>query len=249
MPAQTVLRPRPCRQQDPRGSRALVVALLTILAPILLALTGEAHAHSITGNDANFVQDIDGPAVAPFIYLGAKHMVTGYDHLLYLIGVVFFLYRPVQVAQYVTLFAVGHSITLLTGVLADLQVNAYLIDAIIGLSIVYKALENMGGLDRLGKLHPDPRLAVFVFGLFHGLGLATKLQEFELSPNGLIINIISFNVGVELGQFLALFIIFLVLSYWRRFASYLRHAFLTNTALMSGGFLLAAYQFTHFLLD
>jgi hypothetical protein len=230
------------RQRTPCAS--LILMLLT-----LSACAVNVHAHSITGNDANFVQDIDGPAVMPFIYLGAKHMVTGYDHLLYLIGVVFFLYRPIQVVQYVTLFAVGHSITLLTGVLADLQVNAYLIDAIIGLSIVYKALENMGGFARLGRFHPDPRLAVFVFGLFHGLGLATKLQEFELSPNGLIINIISFNVGVELGQFLALFMIFIVLSYWRRFASYLRHAFITNTALMSGGLLLAAYQFTHYLLN
>lgn len=245
MPAKTQPHLRTCFWQDQRASGTSVLAILLTL----LALAGDTQAHSITGNDANFVQDIDGPAVMPFIYLGAKHMVTGYDHLLYLIGVVFFLYRPLQVVQYVTLFAVGHSITLLTGVLADLQVNAYLIDAIIGLSIVYKALENMGGFERLGKLHPDPRLAVFVFGLFHGLGLATKLQEFELSPNGLIINIISFNIGVELGQFLALFIIFLMLSYWRRFASYLRHAFITNTALMSGGFLLAAYQFTHFLLD
>ncbi len=245
MPAKTALD----HSTDLRLHQRVTSAPALLLLLTLLALAGDALAHSITGNDANFVQDIDGPAVMPFIYLGAKHMVTGYDHLLYLIGVVFFLYRPVQVVQYVTLFAVGHSITLLTGVLADLQVNAYLIDAIIGLSIVYKALENLGGFERLGKLHPDPRLAVFVFGLFHGLGLATKLQEFELSPNGLIINIISFNVGVELGQCLALFLIFMVLSYWRRFDSYLRHAFITNTALMSGGFLLAAYQFTHYLLD
>ncbi|MES3008483.1 MAG: HupE/UreJ family protein [Pseudomonadota bacterium] len=223
-------------------------------APVLLllgmmTLTGNAQAHSISGNDATFVQDIDGPAIMPFIYLGAKHMVTGYDHLLFLVGVVFFLYRPLQVIQYVTLFAVGHSITLLTGVLANLQVNAYLIDAIIGLSIVYKAFENMGGFDRLGSWRPAPQIAVFVFGLFHGLGLATKLQEFDLSPNGLVVNIISFNVGVELGQCLALFVIFMALSYWRSFASYLRHAFVTNTMLMSAGFLLAAYQLTFYLMS
>jgi hypothetical protein len=176
-------------------------------------------------------------------------MVTGYDHLLFLIGVIFFLYRPGHVVQYVTLFAIGHSITLLFGVLANLQVNAYLIDAIIGLSIVYKAFENMDGFRRFLGFEPNTRIAVFVFGLFHGLGLATKLQEFTLSENGLVINIISFNVGVEIGQILALSAVFIGLSVWRSSASYLRHAFVTNTALMSGGFLLAGYQLSAFFLQ
>ena len=207
-----------------------------------------AFGHTIEGSDANFVQAIDGPAVIPFMYLGAKHMVTGYDHLLFLMGVIFFLYRPKHVVQYVTLFAVGHSITLLFGVLANLQVNAYIIDAIIGLSIVYKAFENMDGFKRLLKFEPNIKIAVFVFGLFHGLGLATKLQEFTISDNGLVTNIISFNIGVEIGQILALSVVFILLSIWRTNASYLRHAFLTNTALMTGGFLLAGYQMSAFLL-
>ena len=181
-------------------------------------------------------------------YLGAKHMVTGYDHLLFLMGVIFFLYRPKHVVQYVTLFAIGHSITLLFGVLANLQVNAYIIDAIIGLSIVYKAFENMDGFKRLLNFEPNIKIAVFVFGLFHGLGLATKLQEFTISDNGLVTNIISFNIGVEIGQILALSVVFILLSMWRTNASYLRHAFLTNTALMTGGFLLAGYQMSAFLL-
>ena len=121
--------------------RRLTTLLLSLL-PVV------AFGHTIEGSDANFVQAIDGPAVGPFIYLGAKHMVTGYDHLLFLVGVIFFLYRPKHVVEYVTLFAIGHSITLLLGVLANLQVNAYLIDAIIGLSIVYKAFENMDGFRR-----------------------------------------------------------------------------------------------------
>ncbi|MEE3142992.1 MAG: HupE/UreJ family protein, partial [Pseudomonadota bacterium] len=174
--------------------------------------------------------------------------VTGYDHLLFLMGVIFFLYRPKHVVQYVTLFAIGHSITLLFGVLANLQVNAYIIDAIIGLSIVYKAFENMDGFKRLLKFEPNIKIAVFVFGLFHGLGLATKLQEFTISDNGLVTNIISFNIGVEIGQILALSVVFILLSIWRTNASYLRHAFLTNTALMTGGFLLAGYQMSAFLL-
>ncbi len=217
------------------------------VAGLALFASLPAFAHTIAADDANFVLGVDGPSVLPFIYLGAKHMVTGYDHLLFLVGVIFFLFRPRHVVQYVTLFAVGHSITLLAGVLANWQVNAYLIDAVIGLSIVYKAFENMGGF-RLLPFQPDTRIAVFVFGLFHGLGLATKLQEYELSSNGLIINIISFNVGVEIGQILALSAILLFLSIWRTSSSYLRHAFTTNTALMSGGFILAGYQLAAFFL-
>jgi hypothetical protein len=216
---------------------------------MLMLFSMAALGHSIEGSDANFVQAIDGPAVFPFMYLGAKHMVTGYDHLLFLIGVIFFLYRPGHVVQYVTLFAIGHSITLLFGVLANLQVNAFLIDAIIGLSIVYKAFENMDGFRRFLGFEPNTRIAVFVFGLFHGLGLATKLQEFNLSENGLITNIISFNIGVEIGQILALSAVFIGLSVWRSSTSYLRHAFVTNTALMSGGFLLAGYQLSAFFLQ
>jgi len=222
-----------------------VMRWLTALG--ILLLSSSAFGHTIEGSDANFVQAIDGPAVFPFMYLGAKHMVTGYDHLLFLVGVIFFLYRPKHVVQYVTLFAIGHSITLLIGVLANLQVNAYLIDAIIGLSIVYKAFENMDGFKRLMGFELNTRVAVFVFGLFHGLGLATKLQEFDLSSNGLVTNIISFNIGVEIGQVLALSAVFIALSVWRTSTSYLRHAFVTNTVLMCGGFLLAGFQLSAYL--
>ncbi|MFK7865282.1 MAG: HupE/UreJ family protein [Pseudohongiellaceae bacterium] len=226
--------------------RALVKACLGMA---MLMLTSMAFGHTIEGSDASFVEAIDGPAIFPFMYLGAKHMVTGYDHLLFLVGVIFFLYRPRHVIQYVTLFAVGHSITLLFGVLADLQVNAFIIDAIIGLSIVYKAFENIDGFKRLFGFEPNTKIAVFVFGLFHGLGLATKLQEFEVSENGLVTNIIGFNIGVEIGQVLALSAVFILLSLWRTSHSYLRHAFVTNTALMTGGFLLAGYQISAFILQ
>lgn len=221
------------------SSSRIFAAALTLICLVLPAI---ALGHTIEGGDANFVQAIDGPAIFPFMYLGAKHMVTGYDHLLFLLGVIFFLYRPKHVVQYVTLFAIGHSITLLFGVLANLQVNAYIIDAIIGLSIVYKAFENMDGFKRLLGFEPNTKIAVFVFGLFHGLGLATKLQEFDVSENGLVTNILSFNVGVEIGQILALSAVFILLSIWRSSQSFLRHAFVTNTALMTGGFLLAGFQ-------
>jgi hypothetical protein len=202
-----------------------------------------ALAHGVTGRDASFVQSIDGPAIGPFLYLGAKHMVTGYDHLLFLVGVIFFLYRIKDVVLYVSLFTIGHSLTLLGGVLGDIRANAYLIDAVIGLSVVYKAFENMGGFERLG-LRIDTRGAVMIFGLFHGFGLATKLQEFTVSQNGLVTNIVSFNVGVEIGQGLALTAILIGISIWRTRPGFLRHAFATNTALMVGGFILMGYQLT-----
>jgi hypothetical protein len=202
-----------------------------------------ALAHGVTGRDADFLQAIDGPAIGPFLYLGAKHMVTGYDHLLFLVGVIFFLYRLGDVVRYVSLFTIGHSITLLSGVLGDIRANAFLIDAVIGLSVVYKAFENMGGFERLGvRFHTQA--AVAIFGLFHGFGLATKLQEFTVSQNGLVTNIVSFNVGVEIGQVLALTAILIAISFWRTRPGFLQHAFATNTALMAGGFMLMGYQLT-----
>src|ERR1700757_1965058 len=174
------------------------------LCALLMAVPAIAFAHNVSKRDAAFVQTNTGPAIAPFMYLGAKHMVTGYDHLLFLVGVIFFLYRLKDVFLYVSLFTIGHSTTLLAGVLGGIHANSYVIDAIIGFSVVYKAFDNMNGFQRLFGMQPNTKIAVLIFGLFHGFGLATKLQEFTLSPNGLITNIVSFNVGVEIGQILAL---------------------------------------------
>jgi hypothetical protein len=213
------------------------------LAAILIAvLPGIAAAHGVSTRDAAFVQSIDGPAIVPFLYLGAKHMVTGYDHLLFLVGVIFFLYRLKDVVQYVSLFTIGHSVTLLAGVLGNIQANAYIIDAIIGVSVAYKAFENMGGFDRILGFRPNTRAAVMIFGLFHGFGLATKLQEFTVSQNGLVTNIVSFNVGVEIGQVIALTAVLIGISYWRRHPGFLRHSFAANSVLMTGGFVLTGYQ-------
>jgi hypothetical protein len=222
---------------------ARAVGLSLLVATIVVAvLPGAVDAHGVTGRDAWFLQLIKGPAIGPFMYLGAKHMVTGYDHLLFLVGVIFFLYRLKDVALYVSLFTIGHSTTLLLGVLGRVHADAYLIDAIIGLSIVYKAFENMRGFDRVLGFTPNTRAAVMTFGLFHGFGLATKLQEFNISPNGLVTNIVSFNVGVEIGQALALSAVLIAISYWRMRPGFLRHAFAANTVLMTGGFILMGYQ-------
>src|SRR4029077_11806298 len=142
--------------------------------------------------------------IGPFLYLGAKHMVTGYDHLAFLVGVIFFLYRLKAAGASLSLFTVGHSITLLLGVLGGIRANPYLIDAIIGFSVVYKSFDNMDGFRRFFAVQPNTKAAGFLFGLFHGFGLATKLQDFSLAAEGLVANIVSFNVGVEIGQLLAL---------------------------------------------
>jgi HupE/UreJ protein len=206
-----------------------------------------ALAHNVSKRDAAFVQSNSGTAIGPFLYLGAKHMVTGYDHLLFLVGVIFFLYRLKDIVQYVSLFTLGHSTTLLFGVLGGVHANPYLIDAVIALSVVYKAFDNMDGFKRFLGFQPSTKLAVLVFGLFHGFGLAAKLQDLVASQNGLVANILSFNVGVEIGQVLALWAVLIGLSYWREQGGFLRHAFATNTALMTGGFILLSYQLAGYL--
>jgi hypothetical protein len=223
----------------------IAIAVVVVLAFVLPA---SLSAHNVSKRDAAFVASNQGAAMAAFVYLGAKHMVTGYDHLLFLVGVIFFLYRLKDVVQYVSLFTIGHSATLLLGVLYGLHANAYVVDAIIGFSVVYKAFDNMDGFKRVLGYQPNTKIAVLVFGLFHGFGLATKLQEFALSPKGLVANIISFNVGVEVGQVLALSAVFLILAYWRTRPGFLQHAFATNTLLMVGGFLLVGYQLTGYVV-
>ena len=217
---------------------------LTLLLPLLLWLfaASTAYAHGVAEGDQGYIEQTSGPQIGPFLYLGAKHMVTGYDHLLFLFGVIFFLYRMKHVAAYVTLFAIGHSTTLLAGVLLGTNVSSYLVDAIIGLSVVYKALDNMGAYQRWFGFQPNTKAAVLIFGFFHGFGLATKLQQFNMSEYGLVTNLIAFNVGVEIGQMLALGAILIAMGYWRRTTSFSRHAFTANTVLMAAGFILFGYQ-------
>jgi HupE / UreJ protein len=207
-----------------------------------------AHAHGIAGADQEFLLRAAGANIGPYLYLGAKHMVTGYDHLLFLAGVIFFLYRLRDVAIYVTLFALGHSTTLLLGVLGGWHVDAYLVDAVIGLSVVYKAFENVGGFKRLG-FEPNTKAAVLFFGFFHGLGLATKLQDLAISRDGLVTNMVSFNVGVEIGQLLALGLLLIAFNLWRSSGRFFRQAFAGNVALMVAGFVLVGVQLTGYFVS
>lgn len=220
---------------------------LALIAFLLLSiLATSVFAHGVAEGDKLFIEQSSGMQLIPFIYLGAKHMVTGYDHLLFLFGVIFFLYRMREVGAYVTLFAIGHSVTLLYGVLSGTHVNPYIVDAIIGLSVVYKALDNLGAFKRVLGFQPNTKAAVLIFGFFHGFGLATKLQEFTLSQEGLVPNILAFNVGVELGQLLALAAILIGMGFWRRSGAFWRQAFAVNVALMAAGFVLIGHQMTSY---
>lgn len=231
----------------------LVKSKLTFLMYLFIALMAmvsiEAFAHGVDDSTRSFLESNTGVQILPFMYIGAKHMITGYDHLLFLVGVLFFLHRAKDVLLYVSMFTIGHSVTLMTGVLANIQLNAYLIDAVIALSVIYKGFDNLGGFKHFLGFQPSPKKAVLIFGLFHGFGLATKIQEFELPTQGLATNLLSFNVGVEIGQFLALMFILLAINFWRRFDSFSRFANVTNTALMFGGFVLLGMQLTGYFVS
>lgn len=210
-----------------------------------LLVSGAAAAHNVAANDGDFLSSAQGAHPGPFAYLGAKHMVTGIDHLLYLAGVVFFLRTLRDVALYASLFALGHSLTLLAGVLSGWQVNVYLVDALIAVSVIYKAAENLS--------HPNasplnPRWAVFGFGLIHGLGLASKLQDLTLDPAALLANMVAFNVGVEVGQLLALWLIWNLLRGWQPAPGFASQSRLANWGIASAGMILLGYQVTGYLI-
>jgi hypothetical protein len=231
-----------------RQGSAFFLFLFVVVIAISCGISTEAFAHGVTAGDKGYIQESSGTLLLPFVYLGAKHMVTGYDHLLFLIGVVFFLYRFKDVGIYVSLFALGHTITLLAGSLFDISVNAYLIDAVIGFSVVYKALDNMGAYQRWFGFQPNTKMATMIFGLIHGFGLATKILDYEVSSDGLIPNLLAFNVGVELGQLLALSVILIAMGFWRRSGNFMRQAYTAQVVLMTGGFLLIGYQILGFLV-
>ncbi|MDG2433233.1 HupE/UreJ family protein [Flavobacterium sp.] len=217
-----------------------------IIFLVLLLFVGisSVFAHGVDENTQTFLTGNDGVAFGPFLYIGAKHMLTGYDHLLFLVGVIFFLYRPKEVFLYVSFFTIGHSTTLLLGVMSGISINAFLIDAIIALSIIYKGFDNLGGFKRFFGKQPNTKVAVLIFGLFHGFGLASKLQDFKFEKEGLFTNLLGFNIGVEIGQFIALTFVLILITIWRRYPSFIKFSTFTNTMLIAAGFVLLGYQLT-----
>lgn len=233
-------RPFPGRGAKPMAIMRWQTALasLALIPALIMFSAAPAMAHAVAEGDKGYIQEITGVHFMPFMYLGAKHMITGYDHLLFLAGVIFFLYRMKDIGIYVTLFAIGHSTTMILGVYYNITMSSFLIDAIIGLSVVYKALDNMGAFQRWLGFQPNTKAATLIFGLFHGFGLATKVQEYQIAPDGLLTNLVAFNVGVEIGQLLALSAILIAISFWRRSDSFWKHAYTANVWMMTAGFVL-----------
>ena len=231
------------------GLRSRNFLLPVLVLAMLAAGAGEASAHAVAEGDKGYIQEITGIHLASFLYLGAKHMVTGYDHILFLLGVIFFLYRLKNIASYVSLFAIGHSTTMLAGVFFGVGINSYVIDAIIGLSVVYKALDNMGAYQRWFGVQPNTKAATLVFGLFHGMGLASKIIDYDIAEDGLLPNLLAFNVGVEIGQLMALGAILIAMGFWRRTGGFMRQAYTANMLLMAAGFVLIGFQLTGLIVS
>ena len=217
-------------------------ALILLVLGLFLAAAAPALAHGVTLGDKGYIQEVTGVKIIPFLYLGAKHMVTGYDHLLFLFGVIFFLYGMTQIGTYVTLFAIGHSTTMLAGVWFNFGINSYIIDAIIGFSVVYKALDNLGAFRAWFGVQPSTKVATLIFGFLHGFGLSSKILDYGISPDGLLPNLLALNVGVEIGQLLALAAILLAMTRWRATPSFARQAYAANVLIMTAGFALMGYQ-------
>ena len=209
----------------------------------LVIFSGLIFSHGISESDKN---EIVQGSLIDYLYLGAKHMITGYDHILFLIGVIFFLTRFSDIVKFITAFTIGHSITLILATLFKITANYYLIDAIIAFSVIYKGFENLDGFKKWLYLKPPNLvLMVFLFGLIHGFGLSTRLQQISLGDNNLIYSILSFNVGVELGQIAALSIVFPLLLLMRR-RSFENISKLSNWGLIIVGGLLLIYQLNGF---
>ncbi|WP_422367498.1 HupE/UreJ family protein [Pelagibius sp.] len=234
----------------PRGQRsgARRASILLLAVALSLVWVETAFAHAVTLGDKGYIQEVSGVHFIAFLYLGAKHMVTGYDHLLFLFGVIFFLYGYKQIATYVSLFAIGHSTTMLLGVAFDFGISSYIIDAIIGFSVVYKALDNLGAFRLWFGFQPSTKAATLVFGFLHGFGLASRIINYNISPDGLWPNLIAFNVGVEVGQLVALAAILVVMTYWRATASFVRQAYAVNVLMMTAGFALMGLQITGYFV-
>ena len=236
------------KQKSKRPHRAVGLSSLLLFSGVIFSWPGAvAWAHGVSAADQDAM--LAGSAL-DFVELGAVHMLTGYDHLLFLFGVIFFLSSFRDVVRFISVFTLGHCITLLGATLAGVQANAYLIDAVIAVSVIYKGFENLDGFKRyFGRKSPNLLLMVFIFGLIHGFGLSTRLQEINLGEEGLIARILSFNVGVEVGQIAALSVMILVFSVWRKSDTYARWSTLANQALVLAGVALFVFQMNGYFTE
>lgn len=225
----------------PEDLRAEISTMFKLLLLCLATVASTAVlAHGMSPEDQ---AKILNAGYLEYMRLGAKHMLTGYDHILFLFGVIFFLTRFKDILKFITAFTIGHSITLIFATLFKINANYYLIDAVIALTVCYKAFDNLDGFKRYLQVNsPNLTVLVFIFGLIHGLGLSTRLQQLPLSSDGLVLRILSFNLGVEIGQVIALSIMVVLLSGWRKTSSFLKFSKVANVTLLFAGGLLFLSQ-------
>jgi len=215
------------------------LGLVFLLIPLMLT------AHGVSSGDQEI---LNNGGLLSYIYVGAKHMVTGYDHLLFLAGVIFYLQSFKDIVRFITVFTIGHSITLIGATYLGIKADEHLIDAVIALSVLYKGFENLGGFEKYLKVKsPNLLLMVFIFGLIHGFGLSTRLQSFDVGNSEFLSKIISFNIGVELGQILALIPIVFIITKWKSKKSYDAFYKAANFYLIIAGIALFAYQIYGYL--
>ena len=212
----------------------------TLITVLLVCLPLFVLGHDVSEGDRQIL--LEGGLLS-YIWVGAKHMITGYDHILFLIGVIFYLQGFKDILKFITVFTIGHSITLTGATYAGFQVNEHLIDAVIGLSVFYKGFENLGGFEKLLRTNsPNLLLMVFLFGLIHGMGLSTRLQSFAIGDTEFLARILSFNLGVELGQVAVLIPVIFLIQLWRKQKSYPPFYKAANVYLVIAGIVLTAYQ-------
>ncbi|BCD98743.1 HupE/UreJ family protein [Marinagarivorans cellulosilyticus] len=220
-----------------------MIRLLTMA--LLCVFSANAISHGMSAEDQARILNAGH---LEYMHLGATHMLSGYDHLLFLFGVMFFLTRFRDILKFITAFTVGHSITLVLATLWGITANYYLVDAVIALTVCYKAFDNLDGFKKYFQMSsPNLTSMVFIFGLIHGFGLSTRLQQLPLGDNGLVLKILSFNIGVEVGQIIALCVMFVILLAWRKTASFHRFSKAANAALMMAGGLLLLMQLHGYL--
>jgi hypothetical protein len=217
--------------------------LFTIIS---FLFSSNAFAHGMSAADKQKILDA---GYFEYIELGTTHMLTGYDHLLFLLGVVFFLTRFKDILKFITAFTIGHSITLIFATIFTIKANYFLIDAVIALTVCYKGFENLGGFKKyFQEKAPNLTWMVFAFGLIHGFGLSTRLQQLPLGDDNIVLKILSFNVGVEFGQIIALSIMLFILSGWRKTISFQHFSKASNVGLIVAGsalFLFQMHGFSH----
>lgn len=225
-----------------RRSASLMAAAMSF-SPVL------ALAHGISAADKQRM--LEG-GYLQYVGLGATHMLTGYDHLLFLFGVVFFLTTFKEITKFVTVFTIAHCITLIFATFFKITMNYFIIDAVIAISVMYKGFDNNGGFQKyLQMKSPNMLTMVFIFGLIHGFGLSTRLQQLPLGDDkmGMLGRILSFNVGVEIGQVAALCGMVAVLALWRKRPSFQKFSWVFNQGIIFAGILLLFMQLHGFSHD